>query len=76
MNKARRKVLDEIVSTLEHELERLTTLRDDEVEAFDARPEAFRDSDAGQEAEAVADAVENAVEQLTDCISSIHEALI
>jgi formiminotetrahydrofolate cyclodeaminase len=75
VNKARRKVLDQITAELTDIQTRLEAARDEEQEAFDAMPEGLANSERGERAQAAAETLETACDGLTDLLTSIDEAL-
>jgi hypothetical protein len=75
MNKARRKVLDQLTTEFEDLIARTQAVLDEEQEAFDSMPESLRESERGQSSESAVSALESAVESLGNARDSVNEAL-
>lgn len=81
MNKDRRKALQEAIAQLETAkscLEEATSLietaKDEEQEYFDNMPESFQQGDKGQAAEAAVSELEEAIQNIEDCIEHVDNA--
>lgn len=74
MNRARRSRLDRVLDSLTTLNEELAEIGEEEREAFDSMPDGVRDSEQGQRAEAIADAIDGAVEEITLAIDAVWEA--
>jgi hypothetical protein len=74
MNKERRKVLREVIATLEAAQEALDAIREQEDEAFNAMPEPLQQSDKGQTMESAIGTLETASDEIGSAISNINEA--
>ena len=68
MNNTRRKEISKISSILEDAKSRLSTVIDDEQEAFDNMPESLQGSERGCESE-------EAIGYLSDALDSVQSAL-
>lgn len=75
MNKARRKVLDQLSAELADIEARLEAVRDEEWDAFDAMPPAFAESERGERAGIAAEALDDACGHVADLLISIDEAV-
>lgn len=53
MNKARRKKIERIVTTMKAFKEELEMLRDEEEQAYDNTPDSFKDCEKGERAEEI-----------------------
>lgn len=73
MNKARRKKLEEVISTLEDMRDELTHLHNEERDAFDNLPDSLQYSEKGEEMEECADALEENTDSLDDVINNLIE---
>lgn len=68
MNKARKKEIEAIVTSLREAADRLMFVRDEEEEAFNNLPEGIQAGERGSE-------MEEKVSSMDDAISSIEEAI-
>ncbi len=74
MNKERRKTLNELHSTLEQVLSELTTVRDEEQEAFDAMSERAQEGEKGQAIHTCIDVLSTALDNIENAIAEIETA--
>lgn len=75
MNKARRAILDQLVTELTDVQSRLESVRDDEESARDAIPESMEGTDRYAAAVCACDALEEATDHFAEMLSNIDEAL-
>lgn len=75
MNAKRRKEIEKIIATLEDARERISSLRDEEEEAFNNLPETLQDADKGQDMQAAYEALESADEGFDDILGYLEEAV-
>lgn len=75
MNKARRKILDQLTTELTDIRERLAEVCNEEQEAYDNLPEGLQASENGERAQTAADALSSACDELETALTSIDEAL-
>lgn len=74
MNNDRRKRLDAIFSTLETALNDLTTIKDEEQEAFDNMPESLQQSERGQASDEAINAMDEAGSSIESAMDGIDTA--
>ena len=67
MNKARRKLIDEVISKIDDLMADIDAIRSEEDEAYENLPIAFQEGDRG-------DAMSEAISNLEDAMSSLEEA--
>lgn len=75
MNAKRRKEIEKIIATLEDARERISSLRDEEEEAFNNLPETLQDADKGLDMQAAYEALESADEGFDDILGYLEEAV-
>lgn len=74
MNKARREKIQRIISDLADIKERISSVREEEEEAFDNMPENLQDSLRGSTSQDAIDSLESAEESLDEALESLEEA--
>lgn len=74
MNAQRRKALATIVATLEAVATDLESLRDDEQDYYDSMPEGLQGSERGEMAEASYEAMNEALDTITQAVEYLGEA--
>lgn len=74
MNKARRKTLDELHSNLEALLSDLTTVRDEEQEAFDNLSENLQSGERGEAMQTAISSMETAIDNIESAMAEIETA--
>jgi hypothetical protein len=67
VNKARRKLIEKLISDIENAISELDTIRDEETDAFDGMPESLQQSEKGDKAQ-------EAISNLEDAYSSLESA--
>lgn len=75
MNKTRRKWLEDIIGKLEEQKDELSSLQEEEQEAYDNMPESLQESERGQAACECADDLESECSSLEDVIQNLQEIL-
>lgn len=73
MNKQRRKEIEKITEAVEQAKIDLDMVRDEEQESFDNIPESLQAGGRADQSQGVIEALETAVEQLDDVLSSLAE---
>lgn len=73
MNKERRKNIEAICLQIEELLGNLNTIQEEESEAFENLPEGIQDSERGQELSEKAEAIEEAISEITHQIEYLRE---
>lgn len=74
MNTKRRARLDKILNDLTTATDLLADLGAEERDAFENMPEGIQDSEQGRRAEAIADAIDEAVEEISLTLDSVLDA--
>lgn len=74
MNDARRKAIADIRERLDAIRSDIETIASDERDAFDNMPESLQQGDRGQQSEAAADALDEAVSDLETLVAALEEA--
>lgn len=78
MNAKRRKEIEKILAALEGLEERISTLYEEESEAYENLPEAIQESERGENMLSASEALENAMDEAASIgaiIDSLREAL-
>lgn len=75
MNKARRTILNDLVSVLEDAREKLEGVASDEREYYENMPENMQQGDKGLQADSAASELESATDELQSVIDAISNAL-
>ena len=75
MNKQRRKSLETIMQTIESLREDLTSILEEEQEAFDNMPEGLQESERGEAMQEAIDNLESADSSFEELIDYISEAI-
>lgn len=74
MNKTRRKQIDEAITDLNKLIECVTTIGDEESEAYESMIESLQNSERGEQSEAAISGFEQALEDLESASCSLEEA--
>jgi hypothetical protein len=75
MNDARRKTHKSILSTMFDNVAELESLRDEEQEYFDNMPEGIQNSEKGEKAQEVIDALSTLIDGLEEGLNSVEDAV-
>ena len=75
MNKARRKMLQDIIDELDAQREQIEAVQKEEQEAYDNLPESIQDSERGEAMSGNVDDLESAASDLEDIISNLQDIL-
>jgi flagellar biosynthesis chaperone FliJ len=75
MNKTRRNDLSKIIAQIEEAKCNLETLRDEEQDYFDNKPENMQSGDKGSAAESAISEMEDAISNLESTIANIETAM-
>lgn len=75
MNKARRKMIEEVIAGLEDLIGQAEAIRDEEQEALENIPESLRGSERYEQSEAAVSALEDAISSMEEASCSIEESM-
>ena len=73
MNKERRKRIREVITELENCSSQLESIKGDEDDARDARPESFQESEGYEHSENCSDTMDNAISDIREVVSDLEE---
>lgn len=74
MNRARHRRLERILESLTGTADELAEIGDEEREAFESMPNGVQQSEQGCRAEAIADAIDGAVAEISQAVDSVRDA--
>lgn len=74
MNNERRKTISTLISEVEEIIAKVETLRDDEQDVYDNMPESFQAGERGEKAQAAADALGEAANELESVKGNLETA--
>ena len=75
MNKQRRKEIEKTIELLDSVKEQLENILFDESDYFNNMPENLQGSIRGEESENAIDVIQDVVDELDNCISSLNEII-
>lgn len=75
MNAERRKELARIIERLEHQLDAIETVKDEEEEAYDNLPEQLQESERGETMQENYEELDSIYDDLQDIIDRIQEII-
>lgn len=75
MNNKVRKNIRRLIEQIEGIQSEIEDILFDEEDKFDNMPEAFQDGEAGEKAQEVIGYIEYSIDQLTDCVDNLNEAI-